>query len=128
MDYTSDESEAVKTSNDNGEKVFVEDNTTIESQSDKIEALVEISVPARKPVLTQQIIMELIKNQTTSTRTRSITSWDRKKEEFGEMLNGYESPTSRTVQVDVGLATLMIISAVAENTNKILQLNTNNVS
>ncbi len=35
------------------------------------------------------------------------------------MLNGYESPTSRTVQVDVGLATLMIISAVAENTNRI---------
>ena len=35
------------------------------------------------------------------------------------MLDGYESPTSRTVQVDVGLATLMIISAVAENTNRI---------
>jgi hypothetical protein len=35
------------------------------------------------------------------------------------MLDGYESPTSRTVQVDVGLATLMIISAVAENANKI---------
>ncbi len=35
------------------------------------------------------------------------------------MLNGYESPTSRTVQVDVGLATLMIISVVAENTNGI---------
>ncbi len=35
------------------------------------------------------------------------------------MLNGYESPTSRTVQVDVGLVTLMIISAVAENTNRI---------
>ncbi len=35
------------------------------------------------------------------------------------MLNGYESPTSRAVQVDVGLATLMIISAVAENTNRI---------
>ncbi len=35
------------------------------------------------------------------------------------MLDGYESPTSRTVQVDVGLATLKIISAVAENVNKI---------
>ncbi len=35
------------------------------------------------------------------------------------MLDGYESPTSRTVQVDVGLATLVIISAVAENTNRI---------
>ncbi len=35
------------------------------------------------------------------------------------MLDGYESPTSRTVQVDVDLATLMIISAVAENTNRI---------
>ena len=35
------------------------------------------------------------------------------------MLDGYESPTSRTVQVDVGLATLMIISAVGENTNRI---------
>ncbi len=35
------------------------------------------------------------------------------------MLDGYESPTSRTVQVDVGLATLMIISAMAENTNRI---------
>ncbi len=35
------------------------------------------------------------------------------------MLDGYESPTSRNVQVDIGLATLMIISAVAENTNRI---------
>ncbi len=35
------------------------------------------------------------------------------------MLDGYESPTSRTVQVDVGRATLMIISVVAENANKI---------
>ena len=35
------------------------------------------------------------------------------------MLDGYESPTSGTVQVDVGLATLIIISAVAENTNRI---------
>ncbi len=34
------------------------------------------------------------------------------------MLEGWESPTSRTVQVDVGFATLMIISAVAENTNR----------
>jgi hypothetical protein len=35
------------------------------------------------------------------------------------MLDGYESSTSRTVQVDVGRATLMIIFAVAENTNRI---------
>ncbi len=35
------------------------------------------------------------------------------------MLEGWESPTSRTVQVDAGLATLMIISAVAENTNRL---------
>ena len=102
------------------------------SQGDKAEATEEIIVGTRKPVLTQQIIMELIENQATSTRTSStstrassikdapsIAGWDRKKEELGEMLNGYESPTSRTIQVDVGLATLMIISAVAENTNRI---------
>ena len=35
------------------------------------------------------------------------------------MLDGYESPKSRTVQVDVGLATLMIISAVAEKANNL---------
>ncbi len=119
MDYTSDESQAVETSNDNEEKVFVEDNTIIEGQSDKIEDLVEISVRTRKPVLTQQVIMELVESQASSIRTPSNVGWERKKEEYNQMLEGWESPTSRTVQVDVGLATLMIISAMAENTNKI---------
>ena len=63
--------------------------------------------------------MELIERQANARRTPSSVGWDKKKEEYSQMLEGWESPTSRTLQVDVGLATLMIISAVAENTNKI---------
>ena len=44
-----------------------------------------------------------------------------RKQEYSQMLDGYESPTGKTIKVDVGLATLMIISAVAENANKISQ-------
>jgi hypothetical protein len=119
LDYSGDNDEvSTKTSDDNLGKENEED-TTVGGQSDKDEFLVEISARSRKPVLTQQVIMDLVENQTSSRTIFSNTGWDKKKEEFGEMLNGYESPTSRTVQVDVGLATLMIISAVAENTNRI---------
>ena len=134
VDYSVEENPDEATTEDNftnQDKVSTEDNTTnqdntstgdnaiIDGLGENAEATEEIIVSIKKPVLTQQIIMDLIENQTTSARNPSITSWDRKKEEFGQMLDGYESPTSRTVQVDVGLATLMIISAVAENTNRI---------
>jgi hypothetical protein len=119
VDYSSDETETVKALGDNEEKLIEEDNATVDEQSDKAEALVEISVGTRRPVLTQQVIMELIENQASSRITPSNAGWDRKKEEYSQLLEGWESPTSRTLQVDVGLATLMIISAVAENTNKI---------
>ncbi len=138
LDYSDDnETESVKASDNNegnagitdnaiidgqGDNAIIDgqrDNAIIDGQRDNAETNEEIIVGTKKPVLAQQIIMELIENQATSNRMPSINGWDRKKEEFGEMLNGYESPTSRTIQVDVGLATLMIISAVAENTNRI---------
>ncbi len=75
VDYTSEESEAVGTLNDNEEEAFVEDNTAIENESDKNQALVEISVSTRKPVLTQQIIMELVESQASSIRTPSNVGW-----------------------------------------------------
>ena len=118
LDYSSDKSETgfVKASGDKEEKDSIEDNSTFGEQGDKTEAPEEIIVGAKKPVLTQQVIMDLIENQASLKRTASDAGWERRKEEYSQMLDGYESPTSRTVQVDVP-ATLMIISAVAENTN-----------
>ncbi len=54
LDYSSDkeETDSVKASDDNEEKVLVGDNTTVEGQGDKAEALEEISVGTKKPVLT----------------------------------------------------------------------------
>ncbi len=118
MDYSAEETRSVKASEDKEEKDSIEDDTTFGAQGDKIKAPEEIIVVTKKPVLTQQGIMDLIENQAGSKRAPSTAGWERKKEEYGQMLDGYESPTSRTVQVDVGLATLMIISAVAENTNR----------
>jgi hypothetical protein len=94
VDYTTDNDETglVKASDDNQENVSAGDNAIIDGLGENAETVEEISVGIKKPVLTQQKIMELIENQTTSTRTPSITSWDRKKEEFDEMFNGYESP------------------------------------
>ena len=110
---------AVNASGDKSEKGFTENNCLDGEQGDKNEASHEIINEAKKPVLTQQGIMDLIEHQASSKRTASSAGWERKKEEYSQMLDGYESPTSRTVQVDVGLATLIIISAVAENTNRI---------
>ncbi len=122
VSYSSDENENkafTKDNSNNEDKVFTGDNTPVDVQSDKSDALVEIIARSRKPVLTKQIIMELVENQASSSRTPSNVGWEKKKDEYSQMLEGWESPTSRTVQVDVGLATLMIISAVAESTNKI---------
>jgi hypothetical protein len=94
------------------------DNSSFKGQRDKTEINQEIIIAARKPVLTQQAVMELIENQASSKRTVSGAGWERRKEEYSQMLGGYESPTSGTIQVDPGLAALMIISAVAENTNR----------
>ncbi len=110
---------AIKALGDKSEKGFAENNCSDGEQGDKNEASHEIINEAKKPVLTQQGIMDLIEHQASSKRTASSAGWERKKEEYSQMLDGYESPTSRTVQVDVSLATLIIISAVAENTNRI---------
>jgi hypothetical protein len=121
LDYSSDKSEtgSVKALGDEKDKDSKTDNSFFGTQDGKTTASQEITIAAKKPVLTQQGIMDLIENQASSKRTVSNAGWDRKKQEYSQMLDGYESPTSRTVQVDVGLATLMIISAVAENTNRI---------
>ncbi len=121
LDYSSDkeETDSVKSFGDKGEKDSIGDNSSCKEQGDTIMVSQEIMITTKKPVLTQQGIMDLIENQASSKRTVSAAGWERRKEKYGQMLDGYESPTSRTVQVDVGLATLMIISAVAENTNRI---------
>ena len=136
MDYSSDkeDSNSLGSSKDNNDKKSDGDNSPHSEQGDKREAehdnkegaletgsfhLQEIRTLVKKPVLTQQAVMNLVEIQASSKRTASTAGWERRKEEFSQLLDGYESPKSRTVQVDVGLATLMIISAVAENANKI---------
>ena len=121
LDYSSDKCEAGPDNalGDEEDKDYKSDNRFLSSQGDKTAAPQEIIIAAKKPVLTQQGIMDLIENQASSKRTVANAGWDKRKQEYSQMLDGYESPTSRTVQVDVGLATLMIISAVTENANKI---------
>jgi hypothetical protein len=70
LDYSGDNEEgSVNASDDNVEKAIEDDNATSEGQDDDIEALVEISASTKKPVLTQQIIMELVESQACSIRT-----------------------------------------------------------
>ncbi len=73
LDYSGDNDEgSTKTSDDNLGKE-IEEDTTVGGQSDKDEALVEISARSRKPVLTQQVIMDLVENQASSRTTFSNT-------------------------------------------------------
>ena len=118
VDYSSEKSEtgSVKAL---GDKNTEPDNSFSDEQGDKSIAPQRQIIAEKKPVLTQQVIMDLVASQASSKRTLSAAGWERNKEEYGQLLDGYQSPTSRNVQVDVGLATLMIISAVAENTNRI---------
>jgi hypothetical protein len=138
VDYSSDkeDSNSLGSSKDNNDKKSDGDtsNSPHSEQGDKREAehdnkegapetgsfhLQEIRTLVKKPVLTQQAVMNLVEIQASSKRTASTAGWERRKEEFSQLLDGYESPKSRTVQVDVGLATLMIISAVAEKANNL---------
>ncbi len=84
LDYSDDnEAGSVKASDDNvekvieddndnatveeqGDKVIEDNNATVDEQGDKTEALEEMIVGNKKPVLTQEGIMQLIENQATS--------------------------------------------------------------
>ncbi len=70
LDYSDDnETGSVKASDDNEGNAGITDNAIIDEHSDNAETTEEIIVGTKKPVLTQQIIMELIENQATSNRT-----------------------------------------------------------
>jgi len=121
VDYSSEESETGSDNTlDNKEDNDTDaDNSFSDEQGDKTIAPQHQIIAVKKPVLTQQAVMDLVASQACSKRTLSAAGWERDKEDYSQLLDGYQSPTSRNVQVNVGLATLMIISAVAENTNRI---------
>ncbi len=76
-----------------------------------------------RPVLTQQIVMDLITSQPLQILQPSNAvqgfGWGQKKQGDSRLLQGYERPNGRTVQVAMELATLLIVFVAVESTNRI---------
>jgi hypothetical protein len=83
LDYSPEKYEtgSVKSLGDKEEKDSIGDNSPRSEQGDKTTAPQEIIIAAKKPVLTQQAVMDLIEGQASSKRTLSAAGWERKKEE-----------------------------------------------
>ena len=64
-----------KASQDNTDNLPAKDNAIIDGLEENVEINVEAIVQAKKPVLTQQIIMELVESQASSIRTPSNVGW-----------------------------------------------------
>ncbi len=73
VDYSSEEKEqeAIKASCDKGEEEFTGDIILNGGQGDKNEPPLEMIIAERKPILTQQGIMDLIEHQASSKRSAS---------------------------------------------------------
>jgi hypothetical protein len=73
--------------------------------------------PTSQPVLTKQGIMELVEKGAGGIVPG--TAWEQRKQNYCDLLKGYESPTGNTVRASVELAALMVIAAVSENAARV---------
>ena len=76
-----------------------------------------------QPVVTQQIIRDLIINQrqTISQPSHSISEgWEEKKLGYTRLLEGYESPTGSTFRATLELGSLMFAAVAAESANQMI--------
>ncbi len=74
-----------------------------------------------QPVITQQIIRDLIINQrqTISQTPHSVSEgWEEKKLGYSRLLDGYESPTGNTFRATLELGSLMFAAVAAEGANQ----------
>jgi hypothetical protein len=74
-----------------------------------------------QPVITQQIIRDLIINQrqTISQPPHSVSEgWEEKKLGYSRLLDGYESPTGNTFRATLELGSLMFAAVAAEGANQ----------
>ncbi len=75
-----------------------------------------------QPVITQQIIRDLIINQQQSIIQPSHSigeGWEEKKMSNSRLLDGYESPTGGTFRATLELGSLMFAAVAAESANQI---------
>jgi hypothetical protein len=78
---------------------------------------------ASRPVVTQQIIMDLIMNQPPAiiqpSHLKKDEGWEEKKMGHTRLLDGYESPTGGTFRATLELGSLMFAAVAAESANQI---------
>jgi hypothetical protein len=77
---------------------------------------------ANQPVLTQQIIMDLIVNHPQPIMQPPNVvqgGWEEKKMGYSRLLEGYKSPTGGTIKATLGLGALMFVAVAAESVNRI---------
>jgi len=75
-----------------------------------------------QPVLTQQIIMDLIVNQPQPIMqppNYAQGGWEEKKLGYSRLLEGYKSPTGSTIRATLDLGSLMFAAVAAESVNRI---------
>ncbi len=101
------------------------------SDTDSIDPLLRLedeglngSVQGRniQPVITQQIIGNLIINQSQSIIQPSHAEgegWEEKKKSYSRLLDGYESPTGGAFRATLELGSLMFAAVAAESANQI---------
>jgi hypothetical protein len=75
-----------------------------------------------QPVVTQQIIMDLIMSQQPAIiqpPRLEGEGWEEKKKNYTRLLDGYESPTGGTFRATLELGSLMFAAVAAESANQI---------